>query len=439
MSEKISVVGLGKLGLPLAACFARRGFQTLGVDLDERVVQAVNSGRAPHFEPGLDALLAEFGGSRLRATTDHREAIVQSDVTMVLVATPSNPDGTFSNRYVEAALRSLAGALAQSDKPYHLFVISSTVVPGSTENSFIPLLEKHSGRRLNQGFGVCYDPDFVALGEVIHGFLRPELVVIGESDRRAGDQMEAIHRKLCENEPYIARMSLISAEVAKVSLNTYITMKISFANTLANLCEHLPGADVDEITRAIGVDKRISPHYLQGGLSFGGTCFPRDTKAFITISEKFGSSPELIRVVDQINQRQDEHLTELVLRQIGERKNATVGILGLAFKPNTTVIVESPALKLSGELLKRGHRVVAYDPLAAENARSVYREIEYVETVEACLGRVDLCVLTHRSQGLKTAVENYVPHRPLTVVDCWRLLDPRRLHPSIKHVALGKP
>jgi UDPglucose 6-dehydrogenase len=240
MKERLSVVGLGKLGLCLAACFAEKGFETLGVDIEEQVVQKVNQGVAPWFEPGLDELLARHGGKMLRATVHHREAIEQTDITFVLVATPSNPDGTFSNRFVEAALRSLGDALRESKKDHHLFVISSTVMPGSTESDFIPLLEKHSGRRLNEGFSVCYDPDFVALGNVIKGFLCPDLVIIGESSPDAGARVEAIHRQICENEPVISRMSIINAELAKVCLNVYVTLKISFANSVANLCERIP-------------------------------------------------------------------------------------------------------------------------------------------------------------------------------------------------------
>jgi len=441
MTERISVVGLGRLGLPLAACLADRGFETLGVDVQERIVNAVNNGVAPIVEPGLQEMIARLGGKQLQATLDHRKAIEDADITVVLVATPSNPDSSFSNRYVESALRSLAAALRDSKKGYHLFVISSTVMPGSTEGTLIPLIEQVSGRKLNQDFGVCYDPDFVALGNVIKGFLHPDLVVIGESSPEAGEHVEAVHRKLCLNEPYIGRMSIISAEIAKVSLNVYITLKISYANMLANLCEQIPGADVDAITQTIGMDKRIAPHYFRGGLSFGGTCFPRDTWAFIKLAEQYSEEASLIKAVEQVNKYQDKHLAEVVLREVAAcgNENETVGVLGLAFKPDTPVITASPAIRLIEELLKHDLHIIAYDSLAIGNTRAVFNEsIEYANSAQECLARSGVSVVTYRSPALKQAVESYNADSPLTLIDGWRMIDPAQLDQQIKYIPLGR-
>ena len=439
MTERLSLIGLGKLGLCLAACLAEKGFETIGVDIEERVVNSVNQGKAPWFEPQLDDFLARHGGKTLRATLHHREAIEKTDITFVLVATPSNPDGSFSNRFVESALRSLSEALKESKKEHHLFVISSTVMPGSIESSFIPLIEQYSGRKLNQGFSVCFDPDFVALGKVIKDFLNPDLVVIGETMPESGARIEAIHRQMCENNPTISRMSITSAELAKVCLNAYITTKISFANSLANLCEKIPGSDVDAITSAIGVDRRISPYYFQGGLAFGGTCFPRDTSAYIMVADKFDVQADIIHAVERVNQYQNQHLIEMVLQELEICENKTVGVLGLAFTGNTPVIVESPAIKLIVELLGHDIRVIAYDPLAIENARSVFGSaVEYVETAETCLEHAGLEVLTLRNVEIKKAVESFVPTNPFTVVDCWRMIDLNKLNKSIKLTPLGR-
>lgn len=440
MNERLSLVGLGKLGLCLACCFAEKGFETIGIDIEERVVNSVNQGIAPWYEPRLDDFLARHGGKTLRATTHHREAIEQTNITFVLVATPSNPDGSFSNRFVESALRSLAEALRQSKKEHHIFVISSTVMPGSIESSFIPILEQYSGRKLNEGFSVCFDPDFVALGKVITDFLNPDLVLVGESNTEVGAQIEAIHRTMCENKPAISRMSLVSAELAKVCLNAYVTTKISFANSVANLCEKVPGADVDAITKAIGADRRISPYYFQGGLAFGGTCFPRDTKAYMTVANKYGVQADIIHAVERVNQYQNQHLVEVVLRELEECQNKSVGVMGLAFTGNTPVIVESPAIKLIAELIKRDVRVIAYDPLAIDNTKGVFGSaVEYVHSAENCLTYSGLVVLTLRNAQIKLAVENCVPDRPLTVVDCWRMIDTKKLVHNVKYVALGNP
>jgi len=439
MTERLSVVGLGKLGLCLAACFSEKGFEVLGIDIEEKVVQAINYGIAPWFEPGLDALIARHGGKNLRATAHHKEAIEKTDITFVLMATPSNADGSFSNRFIESALRCLAEALAESKKDHHLFVISSTVMPGSTDAIFIPILERYSGRKLNQGFEVCYDPDFVALGNAIQGFLRPDLVIIGETSPGAGARVEAVHRQMCENQPAVSHVSIVSAEVAKVCLNAYITLKISFANSIANLCEHIPGTDVDTITKTIGADRRISPYYFQGGLSFGGTCFPRDTRAYIALADKYGVQADIIRAVDRVNKYQEQHLAEEVIREMAMLKNKTVGILGLAFTPNTSVVTESPALKLIYELLKHDLRIVAYDPLAIDNTKAIFGSaIEYVHSAESCLGQAGLCVVTLRSPELKQTIENRAPDHSFTLIDCWRMIDPARLNKQIRYVPLGR-
>lgn len=437
--QSVSVVGLGKLGLCLAACLADRGINTLGIDIDERLVQTVNEGRAPWFEKGLDDLLSRNAGRRLFATTEHAEAIESTDLTIVLVATPSNSDGGFSNRFIEAALRSLAEAFGRSQKPYHSFVLSSTVMPGSTQESFIPLLEAYSGKKLHTHFSVCYDPDFVALGNAVQGFLEPDFVVIGESAPAPGARLAELHHTLCTRTPKIFRMSIISAEIAKVCLNAYITTKISFANSISNLCEQIPGADVDSITTAIGTDRRISPYYFRGGLSFGGNCFPRDTHAYMALAEKHGVQAHLIRATNAVNRMQDEHFAAVVLRELDRAQTKAVAVLGLAFTLRTPVITESPALKLIRVLLEHDVRVLATDSLAIDNARAHFGPaIEYLHGPSECLEECGVAVAMLQEDTIKRAIEEFQPKRALTVIDPWRMLDRATLDQRIRYVGLGR-
>ena len=358
-------------------------------------------------------------------------------MSFILVATPSIGDGRFSNRYVKSALKSLAEAFGKSNKPKHLFVISSTVVPGSTDKTFIPIIEQYSGKKYREDFEVCFDPDFVALGTVILDFQQPDLVIIGESSATAGERVAALHRTMCKNDPPIHRMSLISAEVAKVSLNAYITMKISFANTVANLCERIPGADVDAITTSIGEDKRISPHYLRGGLAFGGTCFPRDTKAFMTISRQHGLDPVLISAVEDVNNRQNSHLAQLVAASLTDEKK--VSVLGLAFKDKTPVVEASPAINLIQELVIDDVDVTVFDPLAIESVRTIFDdEISYANSTEDCLRSSPVCVVTLMSREYKQAIECFIPESPLLVIDCWRQIDASKVDKNISVIAVGR-
>lgn len=436
MDNKVSVVGLGKLGLGLALCFAAEDIETLGIDVNENVVRSIRDRKTPLVEPGYQDLIERLG-ERFDVSSDHARAIEETDITFVLVATPSVGDGRFSNRYVKSALKSLAQAFGKSTKPYHLFVISSTVVPGSTERTFIPLIEKYSGRKLGRDFDVCFDPDFVALGTVVRDFQNPDLVIIGESSAKAGERVAALHRRMCKNDPPIHRMSLISAEVAKVSLNAYLTMKIGFANTIANLCERLPGADVDAITNAIGEDKRISPYYLRGGLAFGGTCFPRDTKAFMTILRQLGLDPVLISAVETVNNNQNAHLAQLVRAQLTEEKK--VSVLGVAFKDKTPVVEASPAVSLIQDLVIDDVDVTVFDPLAIDTVKTIFDdEISYASSIEECLKSSAVCVVSLMSREYKAAVENFEPQTSLLVIDCWRQIDISKVNENITVVALGR-
>lgn len=436
MNEAVSVVGLGKLGLGLALCLASSGVETLGVDVDEDVVRSINAGRTPVIEPEYQKLIDELG-TNFRATNSHAEAVETTDTTFILVATPSIGDGRFSNRYVKSALKSLSEAFGKSEKSYHLFVISSTVVPGSTEKIFVPIIEQFSERRYKQDFDVCFDPDFVALGTVVKDFRNPDLVIVGESRSEAGEKVVALHRKMCRNEPKISQMSLISAEVAKISLNAYITMKISFANTVADLCERIDGTDVDRITDAIGADRRISPFYFRGGLAFGGTCFPRDTKAFMTISRQYDLDPILLEAVERVNVEQNKHLAKICKSFLTNEKK--ISILGVAFKDKTPVIEASPAIALIHELVIDDVDVTIFDVLANEGARTIFDdEISYAQTIEDCLQSSPVCVLTLMSNEYKNAVENFTAEKPLTVIDCWRQIDETKLHENIRLVAVGR-
>ena len=436
--NRISVVGLGKLGACTAACFAYRGYEVLGVDVNKNTVNLINEGKTPIVEPRLQELITASDG-RLKATQDFDAAIKDTQVTFLLTPTPSEPEGHFSIKYLQAALEALASALRKSQKPYHLFVITSTVSPGTTQESLIPLIEEVSGRKLNTHFGVCYNPEFIALGSVINDFLKPDLLLIGESDRRAGDALEELYNPIVDTRPYIARMSIVSAEITKISLNTYITMKISFANTLANICERIPGAEIDSVTRSLGADRRISPYYLKGALAFGGPCFPRDNRAFIAFAKRYDCDAKLAEATDSVNEYQSRHLAEMVLGRLRLGGGKRISILGLAYKTNTPVIEESPAVKLISLLLKEKVEVAVYDPLAMDQARSLFGEsIAYSNSVKDCTSRSDFWIIATPWDEFKSLDDDFISNNLTTIIDCWRLIDPEQFRKQVNYVALGK-
>ncbi len=431
---KLSIVGLGKLGAPMAAVMAHKGHSVIGVDINPGYVLALQQGRAPVNEPGLDEMI-ERNRERLTATADFDQAILATEATFIIVPTPSGPDGTFSMQYVLSAAEKIGAALRKK-KAWHLVVLSSTVMPGSTGGTLLPALERHSGKKCGVDFGLCYNPEFIALGSVIRDMLNPDMILIGESDERSGDLLEALYTGVCESNPQIQRMNYVNAELTKLSVNTFVTTKISYANMLAQVCETLPGADVDVVTAALGCDSRIGKKYLKGALGYGGPCFPRDNVAFSAMARANGVPALLAEATDQINRRQVPRLAELILSRLPE--GGTVGILGLAYKPDTDVVEESQGLALAKELLESGVRVVVYDPAAMANARArLVGTINFACDARACAREADVLVVAtpwREFQHLSAADLKRSGRKPL-VIDCWRLLSAHQL--DTEYLILG--
>src|SRR5581483_6012663 len=368
--ENISVIGLGKLGACMAAALASRGFNVIGCDVDRRKSEALHNGVAVTEEPNLQETI-ELAGSRLTATNDFKQAVLETDTSFFILPTPSLSDGSFSNDLLIAAFKSVVKILTERRKQRHLFIVSSPITPGTCAKVLEPLLKQtlaHSGIE----FGLCYNPQFIALGNVINGLLKPDLVLVGESDLTSGELVAQIQRKLATNSPPIQRMSNINAELAKIALNCAVTMKISFVNQLSNVCAKIPGADPDVILQAIGKDRRIGNDYLKPGLGFGGPCFPRDNRLFQFVAESVGADAALSRATDQINDDVNCRLFETVSRYCPP--GARVGVLGLAYKPLTDVTDESAGIGLCRRLADAARTVFAHDYLASKNASSALAE-----------------------------------------------------------------
>jgi UDPglucose 6-dehydrogenase len=432
----VSIVGLGRLGSPIAACLAARGLRVVGVDVDEEKVRALAALLPPVFEPGLEELLARSDG-RLAATTSVADAVARTGVTMVVVPTPSDGDGGFSLGHVLSACEEIGRALAAKDG-YHVVAITSTVMPGATGGPLRDALEAASGKEAGVGFGLCYSPEFVALGSVVHDFLEPDFVLVGESDERAGDALCAVYARLCENAPPVARLRFVEAELAKLAVNSFVTAKISFANMLARICEQLPDADVDAVTGALGLDSRIGSKYLTGAVSYGGPCFPRDNAALAALARSVGAPADLPETTDRFNRAERVRLCDRVLEHAGP--GSRVAVLGLAYKPGSDVVDESPGLALARDLAAAGVEVAAFDPAANGNAAPALEGtgVRLASSLRDCLADADAVVVAtpwpeFRALGSELAAAGA---RPRVVVDCWRLLDPGTLE-GTEHVPLG--
>lgn len=370
--QSASVCGLGKLGACIAATLAARGFEVIGVDIDPEKVRKLNAGEAPVDEPLLAETVAE-GKGRIRATTDHRE-VVATDVTFFIPPSPSLPDGSFATEFLLRATQLVAAALKAAGKKGHLFVCNSTTTPGAVDRVLIPMLEKETGWKCGVDFGVCYNPEFIALGNVVNGLLEPDLVLIGESDPASGAALEALYKKYNRNQPRIARMSIISAELTKISVNSYLTMKISFTNQLRMIAGQFERANIHDILGAIGSDSRIGAKYLKPGLSFGGPCFPRDNRLLAYTARQVGLEAPMSEATDRVNEQTKQRLLEEVHGLV--KAGDTVAVLGLSYKPDTYLTEESAGLFLAQQLKRGGQRVLVHDYAATPANSPALHEFE---------------------------------------------------------------
>lgn len=432
-----SIVGLGKLGASMAAAIASRGHRVFGVDINPEAVKSVNAGHAPVKETALEETIGAHR-ERISATMDCAEAIHNSDVTFVVTPTPSQPSGSFDLDYTREAFASIGLALRDKTS-YHLVILTSTVLPGATRYGLIPVLEEKSGKHAGVDFGVCYSPEFIALGSVIHDFLNPDFTLIGELDQRSGSMLEAVYSDVLLNGAPAARMSIENAELAKVAVNTFVTTKIAFANMLAEICDRIPGGDVDDVTRALGMDTRIGRRYLTGALGYGGPCFPRDNQALSYIARALGAGAPIADATDRTNRTIPGSLAQRALE--GIERGAQVAVLGLSYKPASHVVEESQGLALANAMAAAGARVRAYDPLASVTARGCADpRIELVDSVTACLQGARLVLITNPDPEFKSldSAAFAAAARPVRVVDYWRLLPTLGADCAIDYVGYGR-
>lgn len=420
----VSIVGLGKLGASMMGAIASRGIDVIGVDISPAVVNIINDGGVHVIEPGLADLVNEHH-ARIKATTDYREAVLNSDITFVVVNTPSEKDGSFSTKYVERAFHSIGKALREKNT-YHLVCLTSTVMPGDTRG-LLPVLEHASGKAASsRTFGLCYSPEFIALGSVIRDFLNPDFVLIGEFDEKSGDTLQEFYTRVMANSPQYKRMSIENAELTKIAINTYITTKISFANMIADLCERIPGGDIDVVTDAIGTDTRIGKKYLKGGAGYGGPCFPRDNVALGALARKLGTTAPLAATTDTFNRHLPVAYGTLVRNLC--RSHERVVILGASYKPDSPVTDESQGMLLAQYLRSKRVRADIMDPLVPECP------VEFGK-----LRNYDVIVIANNDPVFNQLTPEMLRSR-CTIVDMWRMYRNRLEitgNPDIRYIPIG--
>jgi UDPglucose 6-dehydrogenase len=429
---KMSVFGLGKLGACIAGLYAINGHTVTGVDLSKDIVAAINNGKSPHKEPYLEELI-EGARNNLIATINAEEAVLNSDVSFIIVPTPSDENGIFINSYILAVMAEIGKTLRKKDG-YHLVVINSTVMPGSSDGEIRKALENASGRKLGENLGLVYSPEFIALGSIIKDMKFPDLVLIGQSDSKAGNLYEKISLSVIESKPEIHRMTLVNAEIVKIAINTFVTTKISFANMLSEICDHLPNADVDVVTNAVGSDSRVGKKYLKGALGYGGPCFPRDNIALTKLAMKLGAGFDVPEATDAINRRQIHRIVNLVKAHNLESK--FIAVLGMSYKPDTPVVDESQGIMIANLLSQRGYKVMVSDPMALDNVQELLgSDIEIELSLEEIIKKSEVLIVTTPWPQYKGL--NSEQLRNKIIIDCWRIFTQDEL-PNTKIIYPGR-
>ena len=440
-AERISIAGTGYVGLVTAVGFASKGYKVIVSTHDPEKVALINKGVPPFYEAGFEELLRKVvRKGYLKCVLDSGEAVLDTDITFVAVGTPSQQDGSIDLQYIQRSAREIGGALKRKNT-YHLVVVKSTVVPGTTENMVKPTIEKHSGKRCGVDFGLCMNPEFLREGSALHDTLHPDRIIIGEYDKKSSDTLDAIYRDFYgEEAPPTVRTNLPTAELIKYANNAFLATKISFINTIANICEKIPGADVTMVAKGIGLDQRINPRFLRAGLGYGGSCFPKDVKALIAFSKVQGYEPMLLNAVEDVNNIQPYRAVELVRKLVSSLEGKRIAILGLAFKPNTDDMREAVSIKIVNRLLEEGARVTVYDPFSMKNAEEIFgARVTYASTAIECFTDADGCILVTEWDEFKTVKpEDFIERmREPVVIDGRRIYDPKEFGRKVRFAAIG--
>ena len=438
----ISVIGVGYVGLCTAVGFASKGYTVICSDVDAGKVEKVKNGIPPFHEPDLPQMLEKSirKGYLTCLVNQTQAAVIGTDITYIAVGTPSKEDGSIDLKYIEESAHEIGKALLKKAK-YHVVLVKSTVVPGTTQNTVKPILEAESLKKCGEDFGLCMNPEFLRQGSAFRDTSKPDRVVIGSFDERSGTTIERLYTDFYHpNLPRMIRTSLATAELIKYASNAMLATKISFINTIANICEEIPGADVTVVATAMGLDKRIGPLFLDAGLGYGGSCFPKDVKALIACSKAVGYTPDLLYSVEDVNNVQPLRAVELCKQKLGHLKGKTIAILGLAFKPDTDDMREARVIPIINQLLQEDAHVNAYDPVAVETAKRIFgNKILYAGSAVSCLKGADCAIIvTEWNEFKKLTPEDFKKNMKQPIlIDGRRIFDPEEYSRKLKFAAIG--
>jgi UDPglucose 6-dehydrogenase/GDP-mannose 6-dehydrogenase len=409
---KVSIIGTGYVGLVSGVCLAEKGHQVICVDTDREKVNKINRGIAPFYEEGLEPLLRKNLHVNLQAISDLQKAIIKTEISLIAVGTPYDGDN-IDLTYIKEVSKQIGTALREKSD-YHTVVVKSTVVPGTTDNVVLPILEDSSGRKSGAEFGVGMNPEFLREGVAVEDFMFPDRIIFGGIDQKSIDALDQLYGAFKETEK--VQTNNKTAEMIKYTSNSLLAMMISFSNEIANLCAAIGGIDVVDVMKGVHLDKRLTPimadgkrlvpsftTYLEAGCGFGGSCFPKDLKALISHGKSIGQPMDLLEAVVEVNNCQPDQMLGLLKKHFNSFKDKRISVLGLAFKPGTDDMRESPAIPVVTGLLSQKAQIKAYDPVASDEARKIFgnNNITYCEDLKEAVKDVEAIVIITRWEHFK--------------------------------------
>lgn len=432
---KIGIIGLGFVGLSFASVLSSKGYKVIGVDSDKSKVTQISAGKAPFHEPYLDETLQKALRNGLIITDDLCSVVETCDFIFITVGTPQQKSGSINLAMIKTVSEKIGKILAKT-KNIPIIVIKSTVVPETTINIVLPILEKQSSKKVGKDFGLITNPEFLRETNAIQDTVHPHVVVIGSFNDKFTKKIEKFYTDFHKNVP-IVKTNHQTAEMIKYANNSFLATKISFINQIAKICEAIPGANVDDVAKTIGLDPRIGSLFLSAGPGYGGSCLPKDVRAIIDFSRQYGVNSPLLGAVESINREQLLSMISIIEKKLGKVKGKTITVFGLAFKPDTDDVRDSVSIKMIELLLKNGVKVVVHDPKAIENTKMIFgSKIRYAESIkDALTGSYCAIIMTAWKQYTKLDDKDFKFMKKNLIIDSRRILAGKKL--SSEYYAIG--
>ena len=434
---KIGIVGLGFVGLSLTSVLASKGYRTVGIDIDKRKCEKISNGNSPFFEPDLEKTLRSGLKKELTIGNDF-SLLNDCDFIFVTVGTPQSENGTIDLSMIKKSITTIGKDLHKNNKN-PIILIKSTVIPGTIKNTILPILEKKSNKKEGKDFGLISNPEFLQESSAIKDTKFPHAVVLGGQETKYMRKANNFFSKLHPKTPIIITNHQ-TAEMIKYANNSFLATKISFINQLSNICQNIPGANIDDIAKTIGLDPRIGKLFLNAGPGYGGSCLPKDMKALINFANNVGINPTLLNAVEEINIKQIDQIISLIKQKLGDISSKRITILGTAFKSDTDDIRDSVAIKLIKKLLKRKAKIIIHDPKAIQNTMNIFgKRISYAKSINDALSKSQCVVIMTQWKQYENLNNNQIKQMTKKfIIDCRRMLVKKELDGDYFAIGLGK-